>query len=69
MMRTAILSFAVASLLAVPGCERKDTTVPEAPMDEEADWAPPEGDEPEAQGEVDEEKAPNLSRRRVDDEV
>lgn len=70
MMRTAILSFAVATLLAVPGCEKKDTTVPGSSLDEEAEWAPPEGEELEEHGvEEDEEKAPNLSRRRHDDEA
>jgi hypothetical protein len=67
MLRATVFSFAVASLVAVPGCEKTATNVPEAPMEEEADWAPPEDFEEE--GEQDEEEAPNLSRRRNDDEA
>lgn len=64
MTRTAIVSFAVFSFLAFPGCEKKDTTNPEeasnAP-DEEEDFAPEEEDA--AGGEEEEEDAPNLSAK------
>jgi hypothetical protein len=65
MIRAAFLSTAVISLLGFAGCERTATTVPEEPAEKE--WAPPEDAELEAEGEVDEEKAPFLSRRTQDD--
>lgn len=62
MSRVAMLSFAVATLVAFVGCEKKDTNVPGDPM-EKADNAPDE-EEPEVEGvEEDEEEAPNLSKR------
>lgn len=45
MSRLAMLSFAVATLVAFVGCEKKDTNVPGEPT-EEADFTPPE-EEPE----------------------
>ena len=63
MSRAAMLSFGVATLFAFAGCEKKDTNVPEDPM-EKADNAPSEEDEDQAEGtEEDEEEAPNLSKR------
>jgi hypothetical protein len=67
MIRAAILSFAVAFLVASPGCEKKATNVPDAASEEEADNAPPEEDELEGVGVEEEEEAPNLSRRRDGD--
>lgn len=62
MSRVAMLSFAVATLVAFAGCEKKDTNVPGEPT-EEAEFTPPE-EEPEVEGvEEDEEEAPNLSKR------
>jgi hypothetical protein len=63
MTRAAIFSFAVASLVAGPGCEKQATNVPEAASEEE-DWAPPEEEFGGGDGVEDEEKAPNLGRRR-----
>jgi hypothetical protein len=64
MTRVATVSFALAMLAAVSGCERRPTTAPEAPA-AKADFAPPEeyehlaGAGGEAGGE--EETAPGLS--------
>jgi hypothetical protein len=66
MTRLAIISFAVALLAAVSGCERKPTTAPEAPA-AKADFAPPEeeyeGGGGGGGGGGEEEDAPGLSAR------
>ena len=61
-MRTTVLTFALASILGTVGCERGETEIPDETA--EKDWEPPEEEPEAAAGEVDEEKAPILSRRR-----
>lgn len=64
MTRAAIVSLAVFSFVALPGCEKKDTTNPDeasnAPAEEE-DFAPAEEDA--VGGSEEEEEAPGLSSR------
>jgi hypothetical protein len=65
MTRAAIVTFAVLSFVALPGCEKKDTVNPDdeasnAPAEEE-DFAPEE--EYDQQGSEEEEAAPGLSAR------
>lgn len=62
MTRVAILSFALATLAIATGCERKPTTVPEAPA-AKTDFAPPEEYELAGAGEAvgEEESAPGLN--------
>lgn len=66
MTRVALVSMTLALLAAVSGCERKPTTVPEAPA-AKTDFAPPEEEEHElaspSGGGGEEEEAPGLSAR------
>jgi hypothetical protein len=62
MTRIAFVSFALAALATVSGCDRKPTTVPDAPA-AKTDFAPPEEYELAGGGQAvgEEESAPGLN--------
>lgn len=64
MIRTAIVSFALVSLTATLGCEKKSSTTPDDATTEEEDGAPEEEDSPpEEEASEEEESAPGLDSK------
>jgi hypothetical protein len=62
MTRASILAVAILPLLTVAGCEKRSSNVPDEQAD--ADNAPAEDFAPDEEDLEEEERAPNLGKRR-----